>query len=292
MAGAVGPSGPSEARPSSRRPAELLAAGPGFPRPFRSGVSRPGRTARPARWFGTPLVPLLTAALVVTAFLLVGAGAGDGGTVGRDAAAPPSPVVTGDPGPAVPPPTTGARTSGTADAGTTGAPTPGGTPTRTTPGGRSLLTSAAPEPPRRGRTASPATAPATGRTPSGRPASTPPPARPVSFEALRVGDCFDIDRAAPGTAVRRPCDTPHSAELVARPRLTGRYATDRAVREAAAVLCRGPLRVKAARQPLGTRWTTFVQYPYRTSYLLGSDAVACSLAAPAAGGGRIGHRLR
>ncbi|MYV69076.1 hypothetical protein GT043_24670, partial [Streptomyces sp. SID2131] len=76
------------------------------------------------------------------------------------------------------------------------------------------------------------------------------------------------------------------------PRLTGRYATDRAVREAATELCREPLRRKAARQPFGTRWTTFVQYPYRTSHLLGSDTVACSLAVPSATGGRISHRLR
>ncbi len=64
------------------------------------------------------------------------------------------------------------------------------------------------------------------------------------------------------------------------------------MKEAAAALCREPLRRKAARQPLGTRWTTFVQYPYRTSHLLGSDTVACSLVAPSTAGGRISHRLR
>ncbi|MFE5734630.1 hypothetical protein ACFQ7A_27435, partial [Streptomyces sp. NPDC056528] len=132
----------------------------------------------------------------------------------------------------------------------------------------------------------------TAPAPSGAPKDGRHPGRPVSFETLRVGDCFDIDRDAPGTAVPRPCDTPHSAELVARPRLTGRYATDRAVREAAAELCREPLRRKAARQPSGTRWTTFVQYPYRTSHLLGSDTAACSLAAPSTAGGSISHRLR
>lgn len=107
------------------------------------------------------------------------------------------------------------------------------------------------------------------------------------YDALRVGDCFDIDRDAPGTVVRRPCDTPHDAELVVRLRLTGRYADDAAVRDAAADLCRVPLRGEAAEQPLGTRWTTFVQYPYRTSYLLGDDTVACSLAAPSGTGGKL-----
>ncbi|MCZ0982666.1 hypothetical protein O1L60_37385 [Streptomyces diastatochromogenes] len=110
----------------------------------------------------------------------------------------------------------------------------------------------------------------------------------TSFDALRVGDCFDIDRDAPGTALRRACGTPHRAELVARPRLVGTFATDEAVREAATLLCREPLRRKAARQPLGTRWTTFVQYPYRTSHLLGADTVACSLAVTS---GTLSHRL-
>ncbi|WMX43700.1 hypothetical protein RGF97_00785 [Streptomyces roseicoloratus] len=67
---------------------------------------------------------------------------------------------------------------------------------------------------------------------------------------------------------------------MARLRLAGAYADNDAVRDAAATLCRVPLRVKAAEQPLGTRWSTFVQYPYRTSYLLGETTVACSLAAP------------
>lgn len=251
---------------------------------------RPRRSRRPAARrafrFGTPLLPLLTAALVATAFLTVREGGeNDGNPMGA-----PSPAATGG---ATPPPADGPA-SGT---GTTGTPAPGttrdgtaaataardATPTRTEPGDRSprASTSPAPSPTR-------STAPA----PSGGSKDGRRPGRPVSFEALRVGDCFDIDRDAPGTAVRRPCDTPHSAELVARPRLTGRYATDRAVREAATELCREPLRRKAARQPFGTRWTTFVQYPYRTSHLLGSDTVACSLAVPSRAGGRISHRLR
>lgn len=105
----------------------------------------------------------------------------------------------------------------------------------------------------------------------------PPPGLP--FQRLRAGECFDIDRSAPGTVLRRACGRPHDAELVAVLRLTGDHHTDEDVRDAAAALCREPLRRKAAAQPLGTRWTTFVQYPYRTSYLLGSDTVACSLSA-------------
>lgn len=273
---------------SGRRPADGES-------PRRDRRPAPRRAGR----FGTPLVPLLTAALVATAFLSV---RDDGGNDGTPTDAPPS-AVTEAVGPDAAPPTTGdpapgaSGRAGAADMpapGTTGdgapttAGTRGGTPTRTEPGERVPRTSTSPTPPRTGNTASTGTAPA----PSGSPKGERRTERPVSFEALRVGDCFDIDRDAPGTAVRRPCDTPHSAELVARPRLTGRYATDRAVKEAAAELCREPLRRKAARQPLGTRWTTFVQYPYRTSHLLGSDTVACSLAAPSAVGGRISHRLR
>ncbi|MFJ7125983.1 hypothetical protein [Streptomyces sp. NPDC098101] len=260
----------------------------------RLAAPRPVPAARRARRFGTPLVPLLTAALVATAFLAVrGGGENDGNPAGA-----PAPVATEDTGAEAAPPATGGRSpdapgvSGTPGAGTSDTPTPGttrsGTPARTEPEARSPRTSTSPAPSRTGDTAPARTAPA----PSGGPRGDRRSERPVSFEALRVGDCFDIDRGAPGTAVRRPCDTPHSAELVARPRLAGRYATDRAVREAAAELCREPLRRKAARQPLGTHWTTFVQYPYRTSHLLGSDSVACSLAAPSSSGGRISHRLR
>ncbi|MFD3664950.1 hypothetical protein ACFWVF_30845 [Streptomyces sp. NPDC058659] len=186
-------------------------------------------------------------------------------------------------------PTPGAPGVGSPGTSTTGVPATGGpvadTPThaardkRPDPQGRS----ASPQPSRTGSTAPETTRPA----PTSAPTATRPPARPVSFEALRVGDCFDIDRATPGTALRRDCDTPHDAELVTRPRLTGTYADDQKVREAATELCREPLRAKAARQPLGTRWTTFVQYPYRTSYLLGSDAVACSLAAPSTTVGKV-----
>ncbi|MEU6975702.1 hypothetical protein [Streptomyces sp. NPDC046371] len=128
----------------------------------------------------------------------------------------------------------------------------------------------------RGTTAPPRSTPGHSAAPSGTP-----------YDRLRVGDCFDIDRDAPGTVVRRTCGRPHDAQVVARLRLTGRYADDGAVRDAAAVLCRGLLRRKAADQPLGTRWTTFVQYPYRTSYLLGDDTTVCSLAAPSGSGRQL-----
>lgn len=250
-----------------------------------------------------PLVPLVLAALVVGGFVAVGGGEdfegpGADGRPGGGPVAVPSPVVTAEDSGTTSVPTAGASSIGTPSSGEPapgGVPATGGhpvadTPTHAAPDERLAPPgkSAAPQP---SRTAG--TAPATTRpAPSTAPTATRPPARPVSFEALRVGDCFDIGRATPGTALRRDCDTPHDAELVARPRLTGTYADDQKVREAATELCRAPLRAKAALQPLGTRWTTFVQYPYRTSYLLGSDAVACSLAAPSATGGKITGLLR
>ncbi|MFI1653491.1 hypothetical protein ACH4ZU_00950 [Streptomyces sp. NPDC020472] len=257
---------------------------------MRLGAARPGPSARRARWFGVPLVPLLTAALVAGAFLTARGGTAGGGLAdgppGGDPAGVPSPVVTDGTGQAVPTPTTGAGTADTPSAGTSAnSTTTSATPKRTASGGRAGQSRGGTSPtPSRSRS----TAPATGATPSGRPKGAPAPERPVSYEELRVGDCFDIDRDAPGTALRRRCDTPHQGELVVRPRLVGTFATDEAVREAATVLCREPLRRKAARQPLGTRWTTFVQYPYRTSFLLGEDTVACSLVATS---GTLSHRL-
>ncbi|SEE11332.1 hypothetical protein [Streptomyces sp. TLI_105] len=258
---------------------------------MRLGAARPGPAARRARWFGVPLVPLLTAALVAGAFLTAQGGTAGGGLAdgppGGDAAGTPAPVVTGETGQAVPTPTAGAGTADTPSAGTSTNPTPtSATPKRTAAGDRAGQPQGSTSPaPSRSRS----TDPATGATPSGRPTGAPAPERPVSYEALRVGDCFDMDRDAPGTALRRRCDTPHQGELVVRPRLVGTFATDEAVREAATVLCREPLRRKAARQPLGTRWTTFVQYPYRTSFLLGEDTVACSLAVTS---GTLSHPLQ
>ncbi|MFE7515994.1 hypothetical protein ACFU8I_32890 [Streptomyces sp. NPDC057540] len=290
-----GPPTPDRASPSPRPP------GPGpesawSARLVRLGAPRPGPAARRARWFGVPLVPLLTAALVAGAFLTArggqeGGGLADGRT-GGDPVAVPSPVVTSGTGPAAPTATDGAGTAGTPTAGTPAhSPTTGATPTRTASGDRAVRPRDSTSPtPRRSRSTGPAGGtPSNAGTPSGRPAEDRRPVRPVSFEALRVGECFDIDRDAPGTALRRRCDTPHHAELVARRRLVGTLATDQAVREAATLLCREPLRRKAARQPLGTRWATFVQYPYRTSHLLGADTVACSLATTS---GTLSRRLQ
>ncbi|MEV4941438.1 hypothetical protein [Streptomyces zaomyceticus] len=263
------------------------------PRLVRLGAPRPGPAARRANRFGVPLVPLLVAALVAAAFL---AARGPQGlpTDGRPGgAALGAPAPAGDDGrtpEATPSVDGGPVGTSTRDTGAAGTPTTGattdGTPTRTARPQRSAPS---------GESRTPTSSP-TGRTATPRPTASGTrdggSRRSVSFEALRVGDCFDIDRGAPGTALRRSCDTPHRAELVARLRLTGLRATDEAIREAATLLCREPLRRKAARQPAGTRWTTFVQYPYRTSYLLGADTVACSLAAPSAIGGMISHRLQ
>ncbi|MEF9880980.1 hypothetical protein [Streptomyces sp. P9-A4] len=276
------------------------------PRIVRLGAPRPGPAARRARRFGVPLVPLLVATLVATAFLAARGGAGQQLTAeGRQGGDPP--VVTDDGRSAVTPTadarTDGGRTDGasatgtrTSDTPTSDTPPSGPTPPGLPPSGTPSGSGPSDRPARTGGSASPTPSRATNHSPGHTPSPSSHPTgdrrvgRIVSFEALRVGDCFDIDRAAPGRALRRACDTPHNAELVARPRLTGRFASDLAVREAATLLCREPLRRKAARQPLGTRWTTFVQYPFRTSYLLGSESVACSLAAPS--GGTLSRRLQ
>ncbi|MFF8507463.1 hypothetical protein ACF064_05165 [Streptomyces sp. NPDC015492] len=266
------------------------------PRLVRLGAPRPGPAARGARRFGVPLVPLLVAGLVATAFVAARGGTEQspsaGGRPGGDRIGVPSPVGS-DGGTAEATPPAGRAPTAT---GTAGTGTDGGRATDTPTAGASAAPTRTAAPRRTGEPRKASSTPTrTGGTP-GAPRRTRPATqggaapRPVSFEALRVGECFDIDRGAPGTAVRRSCDTPHHAELVARLRLTGRHATDTAIREAAALLCRAPLRGKAARQPIGTRWTTFVQYPYRTSYLLGSDAVACSLAAT--GGGTLSRPLQ
>lgn len=257
----------------------------------------PSRAARRARRIGVPLVPLLVAGLVVTAFTAVGGEAERG-----PAAASPT---AGD----APTPATGRAEADTPTAGTPvpppadrradpheerAVPVPSPTAAATVTATPRATSAPATVRPRRGgpapapRTGTPAPAHPTHRAP----ADVPAPGSGVSFEELRVGDCFDIDRAAPGTVVRRACDTPHDAEVVARPLLAGPYADDRAVREAATALCRLPLRHKADLQPVGTRWTTFVQYPYRTSHLLGSDRAACSLATPAGTGTRLTRPLQ
>ncbi|MEU5216776.1 hypothetical protein AB0G79_11330 [Streptomyces sp. NPDC020807] len=284
-------------KPTAPQPAEQPAA-TAWSRVVRVGAPRPGPAALRARWLGVPLVPLLVAALVVGGVTAIGGGENSDalatGRPGDESLTGPSPVVTDhqhlpvprEPGAAAPAESaapTGSATIPTADTPTEPA-APTDAPETDTPTDARTAPSRPPAPP----------ATATTRTP--RPTRTPAPGlageRPVSFEALRVGQCFDIDRAAPGTALRRACDTPHQAEMVARPRLTGEYPDDRTIQAAATALCRVPLREKAAQQPAGTHWTTFVQFPYRTSYLLGADTVACSLVAPAAEGGTLTGRLR
>ncbi|GAA3387332.1 hypothetical protein [Streptomyces roseoviridis] len=259
---------------------------------LRPSTEFPSRDARPPRRPGVVVLPLAALVAILIVSLAVAA---RGGTDDGDPHATPS-----APGPAGA--DAQARRAGAEDAA---ADRLSGTPDDASSGTPGLRPSA------QGESASPLPEPSakrpapagTDRVPGKQPAATPtasavppgtasPRPRPSAgrrsasaaprtpYDTLRAGHCFDIVRDAPGTVVRRACDTPHDAELVARLRLVGSYADDRAVRDAAAALCRAPLRAKAAEQPLGTRWATFVQYPYRTSYLLGTDSVACSLAAP------------
>ncbi|MFG3343830.1 hypothetical protein ACGF1Z_02065 [Streptomyces sp. NPDC048018] len=261
---------------------------------LRPSTESPSRDARPPRRPGVVVLPVavLAAILALSVTAHGGGGPGDG-----DVRATPS-------GPAV----TGSDTQDASDGDPADAEAPGvgqqpsaqgespsplptrtarrTTPPRTGPGPTHTPASGSPTAPAApSGTARPRPRPTAPRRAATSPAPTP-------YDGLRVGACFDIDRDALGTVVRRNCDTPHDAELVARLRLSGRFADDRAVRDAAAALCRGPLRLKAADQPLGTRWTTFVQYPYRTSYLLGTDTVACSLAVPSGTGRKLTTRLQ
>lgn len=241
----------------------------------------PSRDARPPRRPGVVVLPVAALAAVLALSVAVTARGGTADGHGSAPAAAPAPAVpTSTSGMAARPSGTASGASGQRPTARTGTPSP-----RPTRGARPAATPGTDH----DRPAHPAatgasapTARATG-TAGPRPRTTAPrrtadaPA-PLPYDVLRVGDCFDIDRDAPGTVVPRSCHTAHDAELVARIALTGRYADDDEVRDAAADLCRAPLRARAALQPLGTRWATFVQYPYHTSYLLGEDTVACSLA--------------
>ncbi|MGW5421236.1 hypothetical protein [Streptomyces sp. NPDC003943] len=243
---------------------------------LRPPTETPSRDARPPRRPGVVVLPVAALATIVALSVAFTA---HGGTAERDlhGAPPPAHDTSGTADP-VNPVDPSAAPPGQHPSAQAESPSP--MPVRTadrTAEGRTEATATATAVPRPSATATP---------PHQRRATAAPPAR-TPYDALRVGDCFDIDRDAPGTVIRRACDTPHDAQVVARPVLTGSYADDRAVRDAAAALCRAPLRVKAAEQPLGTRWTTFVQYPYRTSYLLGEDRIACSLAAPSDTGRKL-----
>ncbi|MFJ3903637.1 hypothetical protein [Streptomyces sp. NPDC090025] len=306
--------------PHGAHPAHDPQGAPGGP------DARPARDARPSRRPGVaalrpgaavlPVAALAAAlALSVTVTARGGSGGGSGDGDRRVPAAAPAAGPTASDASAAPtgtptPPaaaTTPSRVPGNPAAGHRGNPSP--TAPRTTPPA-TARTTAPPSGDRADRTD--AAVPASPLTPAGTAGATTPatgaprphhtvghrPATPIAtpaavpYDVLRVGACFDIDRAAPGTVVRRSCTAPHDAQLVARLRLTGRYADDTAVRDAAAALCKAPLRLRALAQPFGTRWATFVQYPYRTSYLLGDKVVACSLAAPSSSGRKLTAPLR
>ncbi|MFF7449377.1 MULTISPECIES: hypothetical protein [unclassified Streptomyces] len=101
----------------------------------------------------------------------------------------------------------------------------------------------------------------------------------VPYYMLRTGDCFDTDDSRPGQAARRPCDTPHDAEVVQVTELEGDHPSEAALRKAASALCEQTLDSRATDQPDGTVRGTLVQYPDPAGYRLGIDNVACSLAA-------------
>ncbi|KPH98032.1 Septum formation-related domain containing protein [Actinobacteria bacterium OK074] len=100
----------------------------------------------------------------------------------------------------------------------------------------------------------------------------------VPYYLLKKGDCFDTNADRLGQAARRSCAAPHEAEVVAITELRGTYATDSALRRAAAALCETPLERGAADRPAGTVRGTLVQYPDQNTYKVGIDDVACSLA--------------
>ncbi|MFI7321269.1 hypothetical protein [Streptomyces venezuelae] len=110
----------------------------------------------------------------------------------------------------------------------------------------------------------------------------------VPYYLLKKGDCFNVDSSRPGQAAKRSCNEPHDAEVVEFAELEGAYATDAALKKAAAALCERPLERKARSQPSGTVRGTLVQYPDATGYKVGIDNVACSLAGDS-GPGR--HKL-
>lgn len=244
---------------------------------LRPPTETPSRDARPPRRPGVVVLPVAALATIV-ALSMTFTAHGGAAESDRHGAPPPAHDTSGTADP-LDPVDPSAAPSGPHPSAQAESPSP--MPVRTadrTAEGRTEATATATAAPRPSATATP---------PHQRRVATANPPTRTPYDTLRVGDCFDIDRDAPGTVIRRACDTLHDAQVVARPVLTGSYADDRAVRDAAAALCRAPLRVKAAEQPLGTRWTTFVQYPYRTSYLLGEDRIACSLAAPSDTGRKL-----
>ncbi|MFF0431299.1 hypothetical protein ACFYU9_03570 [Streptomyces sp. NPDC004327] len=259
---------------------------------LRPPTETPSRDARPPRRPGAVVLPVAALATIVALSVALTAHGGAAGNGPHGASLPAHDTAgTGSPADPVAPSagSTGGHPSAQAES-----PTP--LPIRTTgrtAGGRTEAkgTQAATAGATTGSTAVPSPSGTTAE-PSPRQRATPRPHARTPYDTLRVGDCFDIARDAPGTVVPRGCDTPHDAEVVARPLLTGDYADDRAVRDTAAALCRPLLRAKAADQPLGTRWTTFVQYPYRTSYLLGEDRIACSLATPSGTGRKLTTHLQ
>ncbi|MEV0122304.1 hypothetical protein AB0I16_12300 [Streptomyces sp. NPDC050703] len=60
-----------------------------------------------------------------------------------------------------------------------------------------------------------------------------PAAGEVPYYRLKTGDCFDVDAGKPGRAAKKPCGTPHDAEVVAFATLKGSYTTNAQLKKAA-----------------------------------------------------------
>ncbi|CAM5255731.1 hypothetical protein SALBM135S_01565 [Streptomyces alboniger] len=100
----------------------------------------------------------------------------------------------------------------------------------------------------------------------------------VPYYQMKPGDCFNVNAVKPGRVAKKPCGTPHDAEVVDIAELKGSYTTNAQLKKAASDLCRRPLERKARSQPSGTVRGTLVQYPDASGYKIGIDDVACSLA--------------
>ncbi|MBA0052434.1 hypothetical protein E0L36_16395 [Streptomyces sp. AJS327] len=101
---------------------------------------------------------------------------------------------------------------------------------------------------------------------------------PFPPSLLQAGDCYDRSEKQ-GRVHKRPCDSPHEAEVVSSRSISGSFAGDKAVERRAETMCRGPLRRKAAKQPPGTVGGQLVSFPSAEGVRSGIARVTCSLTA-------------
>ncbi|MDK1474113.1 hypothetical protein QNO07_11915 [Streptomyces sp. 549] len=103
----------------------------------------------------------------------------------------------------------------------------------------------------------------------------------IPYVVLPPGTCFNhpaLNSDAKGID-RRSCNESHDAEVISNRKVSGDFATDTAIQQAALALCEKDARTRLQKMPQdGTVYYPFALYPLKSTYdFQGKDTVSCAM---------------